>query len=241
MVDNAPAHIAQRRIPRMRRPHLSRARALLVLAGVSLLSACAVLHGFARQQDRRYASVAPGIYAIDPRHCSVIFSVDHLGFSQFTMRFDRVSGRLVWPPEGIAHARVLARVDTASIDTNDAALDAELRGPSMLDSARRAHIDWNASGWRPTGRDRGDLPGVLTLGRSRAPLVLRVRFNGYGIDAVTGAPTLGFSARGTFSRAQLGLRAWPGFIGDTVHVRIEAEFVRARGSTVPGTSFRQGP
>ncbi len=207
---------------------MSRTRALLALAAVALLGACTVLHAVTRQQDRRYTSVAPGTYVVDPRHCSVVFSVDHLGFSHFIMRFDRVSGRLLWPQAGITQARVRARVATSSIDTNDAALDAELRGPAMLDSARHAAIAWSASGWRPTGPDRGDLPGVLRLGRARVPLVLHVRFNGFGIDPVDGAPTLGFSARGSFSRARLGLRAWPGFIGDRVHLRIEVEFVRAR-------------
>jgi polyisoprenoid-binding protein YceI len=191
------------------------------------LSACAALHGLTRQQDRAYASVPPGRYVIDPRHCSVIFSVDHLGFSDFTMRFDRVAGHLRWPAGGIAQATAQAHVDTSSIDTNDAELDAALRSATMLDAARHPTIDWSASGWQPTGRDHGDLAGVLALGRYREPLVLHVRFNGYGVDPVTGKATLGFSATGSFSRARLGLRAWPGFVGDVVHLRIEAEFVAA--------------
>ena len=197
----------------------------LILASAAL-SACAIVHGVTRQQDQAYASVAPGRYVIDPRHCSVIFSVDHLGFSQFTMRFDRVAGRLDWPAAGIAAASVRAQVDTSSIDTNDRQLDAELRAPAMLDAARQPTIDWSAAGWRATAPDRGDLSGMLTLGDHRAPLLLHVRFNGYGVDPLTGKATLGFSATGSFSRARLGLHAWPGFIGDAVHLRIEAEFVR---------------
>ncbi len=212
----------------MNRNPLSIAGAALGMTlAIAALSACTVVHAVTRQQDRAYASVAPGTYVIDPHHCSVIFSVDHLGFSDFTMRFDRVAGRLVWPAGGIADAIVRAHVDTSSIDTNDPALDAALRSAAMLDAARRPAIAWSASGWRPTGRNRGDLAGVLRLGGHSEPLALHVRFNGHGIDPLTGDATLGFSATGSFSRAKLGLQAWPGFVGDVVRLRIEAEFVAA--------------
>ena len=219
----APAPGAHRRVALVPRW----LRILAVAAGVTALASCSVLHAVTRQQDRREARVPAGRYVIDPRHSSVVFSVDHLGFSDFTLRFDQVAGQLDWPAGGISAARVRARVATASVDSNDPALDAQLRSPAMLDAARQPFIDWVGSGWRPTAPGRGDVQGMLTLGRSSEPLRLHARFNGYGVDPITGKPTLGFSATGEFSRAGLDLRAWPGFVGDTVRVRIEVEFVAA--------------
>ena len=220
---SAPGPDTHRRVALVRRC----LRALTVAGSAAALGSCSVLHAVTRQQDQREASVPVGRYLIDPRHTSVVFSVNHLGFSDFTLRFDKVAGQLDWPAGGISSARVRARVATASVDSNDPALDAQLRSPALLDAVRRPSIEWRASGWRPTAPGRGDLRGVLTLGRSTEPLVLHARFNGYGVDPLTGKPTLGFSASGEFSRTGLGLRAWPGFVGDRVRVRIEAEFVAA--------------
>ena len=210
--------------------HASFLRRLLLAglaAGLLALGACADLRSALRVQDRSLAAVPAGSYRLDPEHCSVVFSVDHLGFSRFIMRFDRMQAMLVWPAGGPAGARLEARVRSDSVDTNVPLLDQELRSPAMLDAARQPFVLLRAQGWRATAPGRGEVSGTLSLGSERVPLVLHVRFNGYGVDPVTGAPTLGFSARGEFSRSQLGLKAWPGLVGDTVHLRVEAEFVAA--------------
>jgi polyisoprenoid-binding protein YceI len=212
------------------RPRIPPPRRLLLAAlaaCVLALSACAELRSALRVQDSSLASVPAGTYQLDPEHCSVVFSVDHLGFSRPVMRFDRVQATLRWPAGGAPEASVEARVRTDSVDTNVPLLDRELRSPAMLDAARHPYLRLRAQGWHPTSARRGDVTGMLMLGRERVPLVLHVRFNGYGVDPVTGTPTLGFSARGSFSRDQLGLKAWPGLVGDTVHLRIEAEFLAA--------------
>jgi polyisoprenoid-binding protein YceI len=216
---------------RDRTPGSQHGRRRLLLGGLAAmllgLDGCADLRSALRMQDRDLAAVPAGSYRLDPEHCSVVFSVDHLGFSRVIMRFDHARATLQWPRGGVSTARVEARVRSDSIDTNVALLDRELRSPAMLDAARHPYIRWRADGWRATGPRRGDVSGMLTLGRASTPLLLHVRFNGYGIDPVTGAPTLGFSARGEFSRNQLGLKAWPGLVGDTVRLHIEAEFVAA--------------
>ncbi len=212
------------------RPRIPPPRRLLLAALASwvlALGGCAELRSALRVQDSSLASVPAGTYRLDPEHCSVVFSVDHLGFSRPIMRFDRVHATLRWPAGGATQASVEASVRTDSVDTNVPLLDRELRSPAMLDAARHPYLRLRAQGWRPTSARRGDVAGMLMLGRERVPLVLHVRFNGYGVDPVTGAATLGFSARGSFSRDQLGLKAWPGLVGDTVHLRIEAEFLAA--------------
>ncbi len=217
-------------LPLRRLLFLGLAAALLALGG------CAELRSALRVQDRSLAAVPAGTYRLDPEHCSVVFSVDHLGFSRPVMRFDRVQATLLWPAGGAAGASLEARVRTDSVDTNVPLLDRELRSPAMLDSARQPFIVLRAHGWQATAPRHGDVSGVLSLGPDRVPLRLRVRFNGYGVDPVTGAPTLGFSATGEFSRSQLGLKAWPGLVGDTVHLRIEAEFVAERAGRQQASS-----
>lgn len=191
-----------------------------------LLGGCSDLRAVTRMQSRDLAAVAPGTYRLDKHHWSVAFDVDHLGFSRYVMRFDRAGATLVWPPAGPSGASVRAWVRTASIDTNDPALDSLLCGPGMLDCRRHRLLRLQASGLRMVDAGHGLLRATLSLGRHAVPLLLHVHFHGYGVDPVDGLTTLGFSARGSFSRTRLGLPAWPGLVGDTVRLRIEAEFVR---------------
>ena len=191
-----------------------------------LLGGCSDLRAVTRMQSRDLAAVAPGTYRLDKHHWSVVFDVDHLGFSRYVMRFDRAGATLVWPPAGPSGASVRAWVRTSSIDTNDPALDSLLCGAGMLDCRRHRLLRLQASGLRMVDADHGLLRATLSLGRHAVPLLLHVHFHGYGVDPVDGLTTLGFSARGSFSRTRLGLPAWPGLVGDTVRLRIEAEFVR---------------
>ncbi len=198
---------------------------------LALLAGCTPLRALTRHQDRRFADVAPGVWRLDPQHWSVSFDVDHLGFSRFVMRFDRAGAVLRWPQAGAAGApaaSLQAWVKSASVDTNDPALDAELRGPAMLDARHQPRITLQAQGLRELQGDRAVLRGVLSLGEHHEPVLLHVRLRGYGVNPIDGLPTLGVSARGEFSRERLGLPAWPGLVGDTVRLHIEAEFTRER-------------
>lgn len=207
------------------RPWLRRLLPGLAAAAV-LLGGCSDLRAVTRVQSRDLAAVAAGTYHLDKHHWSVVFDVDHLGFSRYVMRFDRAGATLVWPPAGARAASVRAWVLTSSIDTNDRALDSLLCGRGMLDCQRHRMLRLQASGLRMVDADHGLLRATLRLGRHAVALLLRVHFHGYGVDPVDGLTTLGFSARGSFSRTRLGLPAWPGLVGDTVRLRVEAEFVR---------------
>jgi len=77
-----------------------------------------------------------------------------------------------------------------------------------------------------TGDARGKLTGDLTIRGNTQPVTLDVTFNGYAPDPLTKLPTLGFSAEGDFSRSKFGLTTWFPAVGDDVHVRIQAEFVK---------------
>ena len=224
MLETVPAMPALPAPPGPRRL-LRRLLPCLAALGV-LLGGCSDLRAVTRLQSRDLAAVAPGTYRLDRHHWSVVFDVDHLGFSRYVMRFDRAGATLVWPRSGAPGASVRAWVRTASIDTNDPALDSLLCGRGMLDCRRHRLLRLQATGLRMVDAHHGLLRATLSLGRHTVPLLLHVRFHGYGVDPVDGLTTLGFSARGAFSRARLGLPAWPGLIGDTVRLRIEAEFVR---------------
>jgi len=195
----------------------------LVLAACAL-SACTPLRVVTHHVSPVESRVSAGRYQLDPHHWSVTFDVEHFGYSRFVMRFDRVNAQLDWQEGGLEHSTVEATIDAASVDTNVPALDKLVKGKDMLDAGRYPQIRFVGTRFERTGDARGTLTGDLTIHGVTRPVTLDVTFNGYAPNPLTKQPTLGFSARGHFSRAQFGLARWFPAVGDDIAVRIEAEF-----------------
>ncbi|MEM5384427.1 YceI family protein [Paraburkholderia phymatum] len=190
------------------------------------LGACTPLQVVTHTVTATEARVPVGQYKLDQHHTSVTFDVDHLKYTRFTMRFDRVAGQLDWKEGGLDKSQVTVTIDAASIDTNVALLDKMVKGPDMLDAERNPQIRFVSTRFERTGDARGKLTGDLTIRGVTQPVTLDVTFNGYGRDPLTKADTLGFSADGRFSRSKFGLTTWYPAVGDDIHVVIQAEAAR---------------
>jgi polyisoprenoid-binding protein YceI len=59
-----------------------------------------------------------GTYALDKSHANIIFSVTHLGFSNYFGRFNNFDGTLVIDAAAPENSKVDITIDTASLDTN---------------------------------------------------------------------------------------------------------------------------
>src|SRR5262245_11435401 len=73
--------------------------------------------------EGRPAPVAPlateapaGNYTLDKAHGTLAFRVDHLGFSNYTARFDRFDATLRFDPQNPVASSVTATVDVSSLD-----------------------------------------------------------------------------------------------------------------------------
>jgi len=202
----------------------SRRRALCSLAVLLALGACGYL--VPRAAPLAPAELPAGAYRIDPEHASLLFKIDHLGFSQLVGRFDRFDARLDFDPEQPAAARLTVLVEVASIDLNLPEFEQDLRGPDWFDVARFPQARFESRGIAITGDRTGRITGDLTLHGVSAPVALEVTFNGAGDSLITGRYTLGFAASGTLLRSDFGLGAYAPAVGDTVTLEIHAEFQR---------------
>lgn len=198
----------------------------LCIAALAMTAACTPLQVVTHSVTQTEASVPAGQYALDPHHWSIVFDVDHLKYSRFTMRFDRATAQLDWNPGGMDKSSVAVTIDADSVDTNVPLLDKMVKSDSMLAVTQYPQIRFVSTGFERTGASTGKLTGNLTIRGATEPVALNVTFNGFGPDPLTKEDTLGFSAEGSFSRAKFGLTTWYPAVGDDVHVRIQAEFVR---------------
>jgi polyisoprenoid-binding protein YceI len=207
---------------------LFRATLVRALLSATLLTAmaCTPIQVLTHTVSQNEARVPAGRYELDPNHCSITFDIDHFKYSRFTMRFDRKQGQLDWNEGGLDKSSTTITIDAASIDTNVPLLDKMVKSASMLDVSQYPELRFASTRFERTGESRGTLTGDLTIHGVTQPVTLEVTFNGFAPDPLTKKETLGFSADGHFSRAKFGLATWYPAVGDDIHVRIQAEFVK---------------
>jgi polyisoprenoid-binding protein YceI len=183
------------------------------------------------------ADVVPaGQYRLEPSHASLLFKVDHLGFSNYTARFRRFDATLQFDPARLAASKVRVTVDATSIETDfpdPAKLDfnKELQGAGWLDAAAHPQMTYRSLRVVPTGGRAFRIEGELTLRGITRPLVLEARYNGgYAGHPMDPNARIGFSATGTLKRSDYGMTygippagSTMG-VSDAVQVVVEAEF-----------------
>jgi polyisoprenoid-binding protein YceI len=177
--------------------------------------------------------IPAGDYKLDPAHASLVFTVSHLGFSNYTASFGSVAADLKLNPANPGAAVLNATVDPASLQLFNPPKGflEELKGKDWIDAAQHPRITFKSTRISVTGKNAADVTGDLTLHGVTKPVTLKMTYNGgYAGHVYEPNARIGFSAHGTFKRSDFGISQGvpaPGSnmgVSDDVSVRIEAEF-----------------
>ena len=197
------------------------------------------------------ASTAPvptGSYTLDKAHASLLFRVNHLGFSNFTARFKRFDAQLQFDPKNFAASTLTATVDAKSLETDypdPATLDfnAMLQGSEWLDTAQFPEMTFRTKRVVASAANAMRIEGDLTLHGVTHPVSLDATFNGgYAGHPMDPHARIGFSAHGSFKRSDFGIATGvpaPGTtmgVSDQVDVIIECEFSGPPLATAPDSA-----
>jgi len=193
-----------------------------VLALVLAIVASGPLSASPRSRDP--AQVPAGDYVLDKPHASLIARVAHLGFSQYTMRFDRLDGRFTFDPANWKAPQMTFEADADSVDTGDKDFDRQIAG--YFDAGAHPKITFQARSLEQTGEGTGKLTGDLTLRGVSRPVTLDLVFNGVGPGMMGTGTRLGFSGTARINRSEFGLNQVQSFVGDEVNLQFELEFYR---------------
>lgn len=177
------------------------------------------------------ATAAPaGNYKLDPTHASVHWSLSHAGLSNYTARFDDISGALNFNPDKPENSSVDIRIDPKSVNTGLPKFDEEIAtSGNYFDADKFPEIRFVSTDIKLTGAATGLIIGDLTLKGVTKPVTLDVVFNGAGKSFGNPGKTLGFSATTKFFRSDYNMGHLVSFgIGDEVTLRIETEFNEAQ-------------
>lgn len=178
------------------------------------------------------AAALSGNYVLDPAHASVVWSLSHAGLSQYTARFDDISGALSFDPANPSASRVDIRIDPASVSTGDPEFDETVgKGGKYFDAGAFPEIRFVSTNINVLSESTGTITGDLTFRGVTKPVTLNTTYNGAGKSFGHSGKTLGFSATGMIKRSDFGLSYLSNFgIGDDVSLVIEAEFNEAQNT-----------
>ncbi|WDI31842.1 YceI family protein [Hyphococcus flavus] len=175
------------------------------------------------------ASEAPaGVYRLDPNHFSLLFRVDHLGFSHIVGRFNEVDATLTIDPANPEEAQLIVEINGVGVDTNVDALDNFLKGASMLNSAIAPEITFEMGSLNITPGNSASIGGQLSMAGQTHPVEFDVNLVGAGVNRFENAQVLGFEASGSLDRSTWGMSAFTPDVGDEVRFSFSGEFIYAQ-------------
>jgi len=171
---------------------------------------------------------------IDPNHSTAQFTVRHMGISNVTGSFTKVSGVVQLNDKDIAQSTVQATIDVNSVDTRVEARDKDLRSPNFFDVAKYPTMEFKSTKIVSVGEGKLRVTGDLTIHGTTHQVTLDVD----GLTPVTADPwgnqRRGLSGTTSINRQEFGLR-WnnriptgEAVVGDTVKIQIDVELVKKK-------------
>lgn len=169
-------------------------------------------------------------YELDPVHTRVMFAVSHAGFSNAIGTVSGATGELWFDPGDWTSARLRASVPVDRLDLGDPKWNRAVLARNLLDVESYPAATFVTTRIEPVDAQHAAVFGTLTLHGVSQEVKLDVRLNAAARHPMPPfRRTVGFSAGTTLSRKAFGIDAWPGLIGDSVQLRIEAEATRRPG------------
>jgi len=188
---------------------------------VFALSVLATLSAFAQTSD----------WTIDPAHSTAQFTVRHLGISNVSGTFNKVSGTVALNEKDIAQSQVNASIDVNSVDTRVENRDKDLKSPHFFEVDKYPTIDFKSKRIVKSG-DKLQVIGDLTIHGTTHEVILDGEGPTPEISDPWGNARRGFSATTTINRKDFNLtynnllKSGEAAVGDMVKIQIDAEMVK---------------
>ena len=168
--------------------------------------------------------VTAGTYRVDSGHSQVLFTVNHMGFSEYTGQFTNPTGTLMIDPKNPSAAKLDITFDIGKVSTTVAALDEHLKKPDFFDVEKFPVARFVSTRVVARG-NTATITGDLTLKGVTKPVVLNARFIGAGMGmGPTKKTNVGFAATTTIKRSEFGLGYGVPVVSDRVDLVINAAF-----------------
>ena len=172
-------------------------------------------------------------WTLDPAHSTAQFTVRHLGISNITGSFTKVTGTVVLNDKDITQSQVAASIDVNSVDTRVEARDKDLRSPNFFDVEKYPTIEFKSKRIVSSG-GKLQLIGDLTIHGTTHEVTLDVDGPTPEMTDPWGNSRRGISAATAINRKDFNLvynnllKTGEAVVGDNVKIQIDAEMVKKK-------------
>jgi len=173
---------------------------------------------------------------IDPNHSTAQFTVRHMGLSNVSGTFNKVSGTAQMDEKDFSKSSVDAVIDVASVDTRVEMRDNDLRSDHFFDVAKYPTMEFKSKRIEKQG-DGYKLIGDLTMHGVTKEVTLTLDQPSGIITDQRGNSHRGFSASTSINRKDWGmtynslLQSGDAVVGDTIKIQIDAELVKKKATS----------
>jgi len=181
-----------------------------------------------------FAAVAQtSTWKIDPNHSTAQFTVRHMGLSNVTGTFNKVTGSADMDDKDLTKSSVDAVIDVASVDTRVEARDKDLRSDHFFDVAKYPTMEFKSKSVVKQG-DGYKLVGDLTMHGVTKEVSLNLDEPSNVVTDPYGNLRRGFSASTSLNRKDWGLvynnllQSGEAVVGDTIKIQIDVELVKKK-------------
>ncbi len=172
-------------------------------------------------------------WKIDPAHSTGQFTVRHLGISNVTGSFTKVSGTVALNEKDITQSQVSASIDVNSIDTRVEMRDKDLKSPNFFDVEKYPTIEFKSKRIVKNG-DKLQIMGDLTIHGTTREVTLDSDGLTPEMSDPWGNSRRGFSATTKINRKDFNLvynnllKSGEAVVGDVVKIQVDAEIVKKK-------------
>lgn len=145
-------------------------------------------------------------WTIDPMHTNVEFTVRHMMVTTVRGKFEDVSGTIEYDPDHPEAAVVDVTINAASIDTGVPDRDNHLRSADFFEVEKYPTITFKSKQVTPTGDNRADVVGDLTMHGVTREITLESVLIGVMEQSPFGDTRAGFEASTSINREDFGLK-----------------------------------
>ncbi len=144
-------------------------------------------------------------YQVDTAHSAAEFSVKHMMITTVKGVFEALDGTLEFDEDNPEDSKIVAKIQTASINTRVEDRDNHLRSGDFFDAENYPEMVFESTDIDVTGDNAGKVTGNLTIKDVTKPVTFDVEYLGEMENSPFGDTRAGFTGSTTINREDWGL------------------------------------
>jgi len=171
-----------------------------------------------------FAARGADTFKIDPVHSSVLFSIKHLGVTDFYALFNDMSGTVTFDKADPAKSSVELTVPVESLNSRNPKRDQHLKSPDFFNAKQFPTLSFKSKKVEASG-DIYKISGDFTLHGVTKPITIEFKKGAEG-KGMEGEVRGGGETRFTIKRSNYGMTFMQGALGDEVNIIVSVEGVK---------------